>query len=74
VDNADRVVLRRLCIVDGCSGTMLLHEPLREAEAPHTLEWPWHATWVCEQNSAHIEVITLRDYAELRRRLRQHSS
>ena len=71
MDNRDKIALRRLCVVAGCNGTMLLHEPPNEANAPHTLEWPWYATWVCEQNSAHIQVITATQYAELRRVLRQ---
>ena len=29
-----------------------------EAAGEHTLEWPWHATWVCQANPAHIEVVT----------------
>jgi hypothetical protein len=59
------------CVVAGCNGIMSLHEPLEVADAPHTLEWPWHATWVCEQNSAHIQVIANSEYAEIRRLLRQ---
>ena len=58
VDHRDKSVLRRLCVVAGCNGIMSLHEPMTEADAPHTLELPWYATWVCEQNSAHIQVIT----------------
>ena len=30
----------------------------KEAAGPHTLEWPWRATWVCQANPAHIEVAT----------------
>ena len=30
----------------------------KEAAGSHTLEWPWHATWVCQANPAHIEVAT----------------
>lgn len=67
----DRVVLRRLCVVAGCNGIMSLREPLKEADAPHTLEWPWHATSVCEENSAHTQVITNSEYAEIRRLLRK---
>ena len=71
VDHRDKTVLRRPCVVVGCNGIMSLHEPLEVADAPHTLEWRWHATWVCEQNSAHIQVITDSEYSEIRRLLRQ---
>ena len=27
---------------------------------PHTAGVPWRATWVCQSNPAHIEVVTLR--------------
>jgi hypothetical protein len=73
-DQRDRIVLRQVCVVAGCNGIMSLHEPLIKADAPHTLEWPWYATWVCEQNSAHIQVITNSEYAEIRRLLRQQAS
>jgi hypothetical protein len=34
---------------------------LNEAGAPHTLEWPWRATWVCRKNPAHFEIATAAD-------------
>ena len=39
------------CTFGGCGGTMHFKPRLREADAPHTLEWPWHATWVCQVES-----------------------
>src|SRR5215471_9827161 len=54
----DRTVqVRKLCIVPGCSGTMTFHERSDEAHGPHTLEWPWYASWVCERDSTHFQVI-----------------
>ena len=46
------------CTVFGCGGTMSFHPRQKEAPAPHTLEWEWRATWVCEKDPAHVEVLT----------------
>ena len=46
------------CTVSGCGGTMRFHPQQKEAAGEHTLEWPWRATWVCQANPAHIEVVT----------------
>jgi len=46
------------CVVPGCAGTMHFHERLEVAKAPHTLEWPWYASWQCTKDSAHIELIS----------------
>jgi len=48
----------RNCAVPGCGGRMTFHPRQLEAAGPHTLEWPWHATWVCETSPAHIEFAT----------------
>jgi hypothetical protein len=40
---------------------------LKEAGAPHTLEWPWQATWLCRENAAHCEVATAADQREVAR-------
>ena len=49
------------CTVGGCGGAMRFHPRQQVAPAPHTLEWPWQATWVCDNNSAHFEVATATD-------------
>jgi hypothetical protein len=43
-------------VVRGCTGTMVFHKALDDADAPHTLEWPWYATWQCTQDPAHIQL------------------
>ena len=48
----------KICTVSGCDGTMRFHPQQKEAAGAHTLEWPWRATWVCQANPAHIEVVT----------------
>ena len=48
----------RNCTVVGCGGRMRFHPSRSEAPGPHTLEWPWHATWVCETSPAHIAFAT----------------
>jgi len=48
----------KTCTVAGCVGLMRFHPRQTEASAPHTLEWPWRATWVCQANPAHIEIAT----------------
>ena len=53
--------LSKPCTVPGCGGTMRFKPPLNEAGAPHTLEWPWRATWVCSGNPAHFEIATAAD-------------
>jgi hypothetical protein len=49
------------CPFDGCGGTMTLRPGLKEAATPHTLEWPWRATWVCGTNASHFEIATPAD-------------
>ena len=48
----------RICTFSGCGGTMRFHPRQQEAAGQHTLEWPWHATWVCDANPAHMELAT----------------
>jgi hypothetical protein len=57
-DNPQGSAPSKSCTVSGCGGTMACHHRQKEASAPHTLEWPWRATWVCQVNPAHIEVVT----------------
>ena len=49
-----RLRIRRRAV---CGGTMRFRPRPQEAAAPHTLEWPWWATWVCDKDPAHIEVL-----------------
>jgi hypothetical protein len=56
------------CTFGGCAGTMRFNPRLKEAGAPHTLEWPWHPTWVCGDNAAHFEIGTAEDEREAARR------
>jgi hypothetical protein len=68
----DRPNLTKHCTVVGCDGTMHFHARLAEAPAHHTLEWPWHASWICARNSAHFEVISDDEYRQvLRKRKRR---
>lgn len=46
----NNVEVTRPCTVAGCKGTMYFHDRRESADAPHTLEWPWYATWVCAEN------------------------
>jgi hypothetical protein len=50
--------LTRPCTVAGCNGTMYFHDRREAADAPHTLEWPWYATWVCAENPTHVQLLT----------------
>ena len=69
----DAPVLRRVCVVDDCHGFMVLRHPRLDCDlTPAHWEWPWYATWVCEQNSAHVQVIPDSEYAaEIRRLFRR---
>ena len=57
-DNLEGTTRSKNCTVSGCGGTMRFHPRQEEAAGLHTLEWPWHATWVCQANPAHIEIAT----------------
>lgn len=46
------------CTFDGCVGTRRFNPRLKDAGAPHTLEWMWLPTWVCGENAAHFEIAT----------------
>ena len=48
----------KICTSPGCVGMMRFHPCQRVSAEAHTLEWFWHATWVCEANPAHIEIAT----------------
>jgi hypothetical protein len=43
---------------------MYFHHPLTVADAPHTLEWPWHATWVCAHDCLDFELVSEGGYSE----------
>ena len=53
------------CTTIGCGGTMRFHPALPMANAPHTLEWQWHATWACDKDPAHFEVLSDPDATEI---------
>ena len=57
-DNLQATAPSKNCTVSSCGGMMTFHPRRREAAGEHTLEWPWRATWVCQANPAHIEVVT----------------
>ena len=67
VDDRAHLQRQKPCAVSGCGGTMQLRDARREAEAPHTLEWPWLATWVCDRDRAHDEVVAEPEYRNLGR-------
>lgn len=71
---ASKTELTKPCPVVGCGGTMYFHHPLTVADAPHTLEWPWHATWVCAQDGGHFEVVSEAGYSEVLRLLQARDS
>jgi hypothetical protein len=45
---------------------MYFHDRREPADAPHTLEWPWYASWVCVENPAHFQLVTDAEYRENR--------
>jgi hypothetical protein len=67
----ETTVLKKACSFDDCTGIMHFHDRTETASEPHTLEWPWYATWMCSKESAHIEIVTDHDYHEIRRLLRE---
>jgi hypothetical protein len=50
------------CAELGCSGTMYLHEPMEDAPWPTHLEFPRTAAWVCANDPAHTEIVSLAGY------------
>ena len=62
---SERPSLSKHCTVAGCDGTMHFHDQRVEAPAPHTLEWSWHATWVCARDSTHFEVVPNGDFRQI---------
>jgi hypothetical protein len=52
---------------------MYFHAALVAAPAPHTLEWPWRATWVCAENSAHWQIAEDSELRQLRRVAKRES-
>ena len=55
----------KACAFPGCDGTMRFNAAREEASAPHTLEWPWYATWVCGKNPAHIQIASAAEESRL---------
>jgi hypothetical protein len=51
------------CRAAGCSGMMRFNS--RRQEGLGQWEWPWYATWVCERDAAHFEVIPEADHREM---------
>jgi hypothetical protein len=58
VDELEKPVASKPCIVSACSGTMQFHERRDVADAPHTLEWRWYASWQCSEDSTHVQLVT----------------
>ena len=46
------------CTVAGCGGTMEYRSARSLADAPHTLEWDWRPTFVCDKDKTHAEVLS----------------
>ena len=61
-----KLVASKPCVVDGCNGTMFFHERLNAPDAPHTLEFPWYASWRCGKDSTHWQLISRDEEDELR--------
>lgn len=59
----------RACVATGCYGTMSLHDPMDETFSPTHLEFPRYATWVCALDPAHTELVSLGQWADIRRDL-----
>jgi hypothetical protein len=57
----------RACTVTGCTGTMYLHDPIEDLPPPSHLEFPRYATWVCAQDSAHVELLTFSQWIDQKR-------
>jgi hypothetical protein len=49
---------------------MWLHHAQREAGAPHTLEWKWRPSFVCDTDRTHFEVLNENQERVI---LREHS-
>jgi hypothetical protein len=65
VDRRNQVVVSKPCLVPGCTGTMHFYERLTVADALHTLEWPWYASWRCAQDSAHFQLLSRAEEREI---------
>jgi hypothetical protein len=65
VDEREKPVASKPCFVPACSGTMYFHERRDVADAPHTLEWPWYASWRCSQDSTHVQLVTHSEEPEI---------
>ena len=60
------IVASKPCVVPGCNGTMHFHKALERASAPHTLEWPWFASWRCAHDPTHVELLSPAEQREIR--------
>src|SRR5215207_2750388 len=49
----------RPCTATGCTGTMYLHDPLEPPPPPTHLEFPSYGSWVCADDSTHVELLTM---------------
>jgi hypothetical protein len=52
---------KKCCTVAGCHGLMHFHNRRLEEGG----EWPWYATWVCERDFSHFEVIPEAEYRQI---------
>jgi hypothetical protein len=59
--------LSKRCTAAGCTGTMYLHNPLPEPPPPTHLEFPSRGVWVCGVDPAHVELLTVQAWNEIRR-------
>jgi hypothetical protein len=69
-DRGNDAVPSKPCVVTGCDGMMYFHPRLEVASAPHTLEWPWRASWRCSQDPTHVQLIDATDEHVIRSRRR----
>ena len=60
------IVAPKPCVVPGCDGTMHFQKALERADAPHTLEWPWQASWRCDEDPTHVVLVNPDEQREIR--------
>jgi hypothetical protein len=70
VEPRSKFTVSKPCNAAGCGGKMFFHERMEVADAPHTLEWPWYASWRCDQDSRHVELISHEEERDIRWRER----
>jgi len=72
VAHRNKVTPSKPCVVPGCAGTMVFHKRLDVddvPDAPHTLEWPWRASWQCTEDSTHVQLLSSGEEREIVRSL-----